>query len=311
MTRIYSILIALCIACTLLAQAPKGSTLQLAVFVEEAVDPFPVAAKAQLENKLHQLLTQNGISSIDYNNQFVITAFTTPLSKNIVPGPPPQVAQQMELTFYIADVYNKTVFSTTSITVTGVGTTEAKSYLDAFKHINLKSDAMNAFVAAGKKKVIDYYDMQAPIIFKKADALATQHKYEEALWLVSLIPSECKYFDEAIAQGNTIFAEYNTYLCNVHLAQARVAWVAGQNAEAAALAGEHLAYIYPDAGCYEEAMELYNEIKAKVLDDWKFEMKKYQDQIDLEAARIDSWREVGVAYGSNQPRDRVNIDFLR
>ena len=58
-------------------------------------------------------------------------------------------------------------------------------------------------------------------------------------------------------------------------------------------------------------MELYREIKGKVLDDWKFEMKKYQDGIDLEKLRIDAAHQVGVAYGTHQPAQTTSIEFLR
>ena len=58
-------------------------------------------------------------------------------------------------------------------------------------------------------------------------------------------------------------------------------------------------------------MELYSEIKGKVLDDWKFEMKKYQDGIDLEKQRIEAARQIGVAYGTHQPAQTTSIEFLR
>ena len=99
--------------------------------------------------------------------------------------------------------------------------------------------------------------------------------------------------------------------CNIYLAAARQAWAAEQNAKGAAAAGEYLMNILPDAGCYDEAMELYREIKGKVLDDWKFEMKKYQDGVDLEKQRIDAMRQVGVAYGNHQPAQTTSIEFLR
>ena len=76
-------------------------------------------------------------------------------------------------------------------------------------------------------------------------------------------------------------------------------------------AGEYLSQIYPEASCYPEAENLYNEIKAKVLDDWKFEMKKYQDGVDIEMARISAMRDVGVAYGEHQQPTSTNIGFLR
>ena len=48
-----------------------------------------------------------------------------------------------------------------------------------------------------------------------------------------------------------------------------------------------------------------------MLDDWKFEMKQYQDGIDLEKQRINAMREVGVAFGKGQQPTTTNIGFLK
>ena len=69
--------------------------------------------------------------------------------------------------------------------------------------------------------------------------------------------------------------------------------------------------IYPDAKCYKEAQQLYDEIKSKVLDDWKFEMKIYQDGVDLESQRINAIRDIGVAYGEGQQPTSTYIGWIR
>jgi hypothetical protein len=144
----------------------------------------------------------------------------------------------------------------------------------------------------------------------RARTLAKQKKFDEALFLMQSIPSECNKYEQAIALGNEIYQQYVDYLCDRNLALARTAWASDQNAIGAAAAGEYLAQIYPEAKCYGDAMTLYKEIKGKVLDDWKFEMKKYQDGVNLEAARINAWKEVGVAYGKGQQPVTTNIGFL-
>ena len=108
-----------------------------------------------------------------------------------------------------------------------------------------------------------------------------------------------------------IYQQYIDNECNLNLAAARQAWAAQQNAEGAAAAGQYLALITPDAGCYDEAMALYNEIKAKVLEDWQFEMKQYQDGVDIQKLQIEAARQIGIAYGNNQPNQTTNIEFLR
>lgn len=309
MKRIYSIFVAALMSATMLAA--ETEYLPISVYVTDKPEAFPNGAKALLENKLTQLLTRNGIAGLDYLGQFVLTVTTTPMDKDVIPGPPMKISERMEMNLYIIDSYAKTIFSSTSVTVKGIGENENRCYLNAISHMPLQSQAVGKFIAEGKAKIIEYYDHEAPNLIKKAQFLAKQKNFDEALFYVSLIPQQCKSYDEALAAGMDIYQQYLDNECNLNLAAARQAWAAEQNSNGAYAAGEYLANILPDAGCYDEAMELYKEIKAKVLDDWKFEMKKYQDSVDLESQRIDAMRQIGVAYGNHQPASKTTIEFLR
>ena len=309
MKKIFSTILAALMSATMFAA--ETEYLPITAYAMPDQEPFPEGAKAYLENKLNQMLTKNGIAGLDYTGQFILTAFTTPLDKDIIPGPPAKISEKMEMNLYIADVYAKKVFSTTSVTLRGLGETETRCYLNALSHMPLQSPQLAQFIAEGKAKIIDYYDHEGEAIIKKAEFLAKTKQYEEAIYWVSLIPQQCKHYDAALATGKAIYQMYIDNQCNINLAAARQAWAAEQNANGAVAAGEYLANILPDAGCYGEAMELYKEIKGKVLDDWKFEMKIYQDGVDLEKQRIDAMRQVGVAYGNHQPQKEINIEFIR
>ena len=308
MKKIFSILLAALMSATIFAQTEY---LPISVYAADNQESFPQGAKAMIENKLTQLLTRNGIAGLDYMGQFVLTITTTPLDKDVIPGPPAKIAEKMEMNLYIVDTYAKTIFSATSFSVRGLGETENKCYLNAISHMPLQNPQVTKFINEGKQKIIDYYDYEGEAMLKKANYLAKKKEYEEALWIVSLIPQQSKHYDAALQAGLDIYQQYINNECNIYLAAARQAWAAEQNSKGAAAAGEYLANILPDAGCYDEAMELYNEIKGKVLDDWKFEMKKYQDGVDLEKMRIDASRQVGVAYGTHQPAQTTSIEFLR
>lgn len=309
MKKIFSIVLAALMSATMFAADTEF--LPITAYAMPDQEPFPDGAKAYLENKLNQMLTKNGIAGLDYTGQFILTAFTTPLDKDIIPGPPAKISEKMEMNLYIADVYNKMVFSTTSVTLRGLGETETKCYLNALSRMPLQSPQLAQFIADGKAKIIAYYDHEGEALIKKAQFLAQTKQYEEAIYWVLLIPQQSKHYDAALAAGKAIYQMYIDNQCNINLAAARQAWAAEQNANGAVAAGEYLAKILPDAGCYAEAMELYKEIKGKVLDDWKFEMKMYQDNIDLEKQRIDAMRQVGVAFGNHQPQKEINIEFLR
>ena len=288
--------------------AVETQYLPISVYAADDSESFPQGAKAMVENKLTQLLTRNGIAGLDYMGQFILTVTTTPLDKDVIPGPPAKIAEKMEMNLYIVDAYAKTIFSSTSLTVKGLGETENKCYLNAISHMPLQSPQMTKFIEEGKAKIIEYYDHEGEALLKRAAYLAGQKNYEEALFIVSLIPQQSKHYDAALAAGLDIYQQHIDNQCNINLAAARVAWAAEQNTRGAYAAGEYLANILPDDG---EAMELYKEIKGKVLDDWKFEMKKYQDGVDIEKLRIDAARQVGVAYGTHQPAQTTSIEFLR
>lgn len=309
MKKIFSIFMAALMSASVMAA--ETQFLPISVYAADDQESFPAGAKAMVENKLTQLLTKNGIAGLDYTGQFILTVTTTPLDKDVLPGPPAKIAEKMEMNLYIVDAYAKTIFSSTSFTVRGLGETETKCYLNAFSHMPLQTPAIAKFIEEGKNKIVEYYDHEGEQLIKKANYLMGQKQYEEALYWVSLIPQQSKNYDAALAAGLQIYQAYVDNQCNINLAAARAAWAAEQNKEGAYAAGEYLANILPDAGCYGEAMELYQEIKGKVLDDWKFEMKKYQDGIDLEAMRIESARQVGIAYGSHQPQQNTSIEFLR
>ena len=309
MKRLSSIILAALMSASMLAA--ETQYLPISVYAADDQESFPAGAKALVENKLTQLLTKNGIAGLDYMGQFVLTVTTTPLDKDVIPGPPAKIAEKMEMNLYIVDAYAKTIFSSTSFTVRGLGETETKCYLNAISHMPLQSPTIAKFVDEGKNKIIEYYDHEGEQLIKKAMFLAGQKQYEEAIYWTTLIPQQSKHYDAALAAGLEIYQSYIDNQCNINLAAARAAWAAEQNKNGAYAAGEYLSQILPDAGCYGEAMELYQEIKGKVLDDWKFEMKQYQDGIDLEKLRIEASRQVGVAYGTHQPQKEVSIDFLQ
>jgi len=278
----------------------QNDYLPLTVAVEDLVEPYPATAKVQMTNKLNQMLTAQGMASLDNNGQFVLTAFMVPQDKEVLPGPPMQIVETMNANLYIADVVQKNVLATMEQTVKGLGRDETRAYMDAIKHLNTSSPAVAKFIQEGKTKIIAFYESEAPRIMKEARALSEMHQYEHALYLVTAIPAQCKYYDDAIQTSLDIFHAYQDYACNQLLQQARMAWAAEQNVVGAEKAGQYLGQIYPDAGCYDDAMALYNEIKAKVLEHWYFQMKMYQDQIDLEKQRIEAARQVGIAYGNHQ-----------
>lgn len=308
MKRALNILMGLMMATMMMAET---EFLPIRVYIEPVQEPFPHNANIQMTNKLNQLLTKQGIASLSENSQFLLTVFAVPQNKEVLGTAPTQYIENMEMTFYIADVLNEMVYATTSQTVRGVGTTDTKAYMDAIRKININSKEMAEFVQTGKEKIIAYYDHEAARLIAQAKTHIGMKEYEAAMYTVMSIPAQCKAYTEAQQVLLEAYQAYVDQLCVENLAAAKVAWAAEQNSKGAAEAGQYLSQIYPDAKCYGESTELYTEIKGKVLDDWKFEMKKYNDHVSLESQRISAAKAVGVAYGNHQQPTTTNLGFLR
>lgn len=290
--------------------APISGNIPIAV-VGASQEGVPENVNRYMEDKLQQVISANGLGSADYYGRFIITASILPVTKDIVPGPPKQFAENLDVTLYIVDNIDQKIFSSVTVSVRAVDRSEEKVLNKAVRSINVKSPKITSFVNEGRDKIVAYYVAQSDRIISKAKALAKQRQYEAAFYELSAIPEACgPAYDRALAVGTEIYQEYVDYLCEVNLAKARSVWMAEQNSYGAYEASKYLSQILPDSQCYGEANNLYKEIKAKVLDDWKFEMKKYNDQISLEQARIDAWRQVGVAYGKNQKSDTYNVTWL-
>lgn len=289
----------------------KTSQIPLSIIIPDQPDFIPEGASVYLSNKLQQVATANGVSASPDFGRFFITAKITPISKDILPGPPTQISQNLEITFYIADYFDQKVFSTTSLQVKTVGTNETKSYINAIKNINVNSPQLAKFVDDGRQRILDYYQSQCQTIIKDAESKAARKQFEEALAMLTCVPTVSDCYDQALVLGDDIFQQYVDELCDRNLAKARAAWAAGQDYEAADEAGKYLGEIYPYAKCYGEATELYNEIKSRIREYWTFEMKVFDSSVSLESQRIEAMRQVGVAYGNNQQPTSYVLDWLR
>ncbi|SHE32015.1 hypothetical protein [Dysgonomonas macrotermitis] len=309
--KISILIIALCTFGAFNAQAQQNCEIPLMIMQTNQAEPIPDGALDFLNNKLRQVATTAGLAAGPEFTQFCIVPKISMLNKEILPGPPSKFVYNMEMTLYIADAWGEKVFTSTNINMKGVGNNETKAYIAGIKGINPRSTDLQQFVNDGKDKIIEYYNTQYPTIIKKAQSLAAMKKYDEALFYLGSIPECSKGYDSALNVAFSVYQQYVDQLCLENLAKAKMVWAAQQNAYGAQEAGEYLQYIYPDAKCYGEAMSLYKEIKGKVLDDWKFVMKIYDDAVSLEKQRINAWRDVGVAYGRGQKNRTTNVYWIR
>lgn len=268
---------------------------------------LPAEAKNMLMTKLNQITTMNGIGGSEANPRFVITAAVNIGTKDIIAGPPQMIAQNIDITLFVGDAINNTVYANVSLSIKGVGTNENKAFIEAIKTINPQNKDVLLFLEEGKKKVLNYYNTQCDFIIKDALTLTKQEKYDEAIYQLAIVPNVCKecYF-KCLDTITNIYQQKIDADCKTKLSKAKTMWAGQQNISNAENVLNILSDINYNAACFSEVNLLTKQINNKLMADEKarleLALKKYNDKIDLEKKQIDAYKEVAVEYAKNQPK---------
>ncbi|MBL0256414.1 MAG: hypothetical protein IPQ03_02365 [Bacteroidetes bacterium] len=283
-----------------------AGSISMSGYVSDQIEGLPPISKSFLENKLGQIVTQNGITNGPLGSRFIITPNISVLTKDILPGPPPMHALTLSVTFYIGDGIDGRKFASRSISVKGVGTNETKAYNEALKQINVSDPQLVALLEEGKAKIIDYYTNHCESVIKNAQAAASLGNYEDAITQLITIPDACKAcYDKGMTAAEPMYKKYIDQQCEIKLTEARAAWNAQQNSEGAAKAGSALAAIEPTAACYKEATALNKEISGRMTElgnkEWEYKMKIVDAATEVAKARIEAYRAISVSYYMSRP----------
>lgn len=282
------------------------------VFVPPNVENIPNHAKSLLQSKLTEVATQNGLGGEGIASRFLLTAKMNVLTKDITPTAPPMETYTFDVYLYIVDNIDKIVLTSTSFTTKGAGTNKNKAYTSALRTVNLKNQNIQRFLASGKKEIISYYNSKCDFIIAKANSLASQNRFGDAIATLSSVPEVCKdcYMKSLDAIG-PIYQEYINHECATYLNMAKGRFAASPDSNGAADAVALLALIDPDSDCFDNAGDLINKVELKMRQDenrnWSFMERVWGDKVNLERLRIKAYRDVGVAFGENQ---RSNYDVL-
>jgi len=294
------------------AQNKKGKAddlgrIVLNSYVSPQVEGLPSSAKRMLNNKLSQIASKNGMGGSSLNPRFIITPNITVLTKDLTATAPPMTALTLEITFYIGDGIDGKLFANTSIEVKGVGTNETKAYIAALKQIKPAHPDLKNLIEEGKTKIIEYYNSQCDFIIKEAQALESQKEFDAAILKLTSVPDVCKEcYDKCMDAVAPIYQKQIDRECEIKLAEAKNAWSAGQNMDAASNASDYLYGIEPNSACFPEVKKLTGQIATRIKEldqrEWDFKLKEQQDDVNIQKTTIKAARDIGVAYGNNQPK---------
>ena len=299
-----------------LGKADDKDRIALSVIMPEQADAIPESSESLLKDKVQTILTQYGLSGNGDNSRFVVVPRISVLGKEVTATAPAMTVLSLQLSLFIGDGLDGTKFAVTIIESKGIGQNETKAYTDAIKKIRTQDIKYEKFISQGKERIIEYYNSQCDFIIKKGMTLANQDRFDEAIYHLSSVPEitkEC--YDKAMDAIVPIYKSAAEKQCKIQLEKARAIWASGQNATAADQVAALMDAIDPNTSCYDEVKKLIEQIQLRIkqLDnrEWQFRLKQQQDEVDIRKSAIRAARDIGVAYGNNQPRVVYNTNLIR
>jgi len=250
-------------------------------YVSNQIEGLTPSAKRMLSNKMRQIVLKNGLGENSLISRFIITPNIVVLTKDLLATAPPMTALTLDITLYIGDGIDGTLFASESIELKGIGTNETKAYIAAIKQINPTSPTIQNFVSKGKNKIIEYYNSRCDFLLKEAYSKGERKEYDEAISSLLAVPEVCKEcFERSQEEIITLYHKKMENECQERLQASGIAITNKDWDEAADL----LYGILPDVSCYKKSQKLLKEIEDNRCSDAMGKAKGAWVAKDLEEA---------------------------
>jgi len=256
------------------------------------------------ESKLRNIISQNNMLS-SYGGRFVIACKIDPLQSEVYGT---KLIRHLGVSFAIGDNATGNCFGTTSMECLGIGNTEEQALSSALRNIKSNKD-LNQLIKDSKDKIVDYYDQNGKMILKKAQGLMVSQHWEEALYELSFIPKESKYYDDALSLIEKVSKDYINHTSLSMLNQARALWASNPNSEdnlkeIVAL----LSQVNSSSECYDEAQSLIKQIGKKMEENTE---KEYKDQKEMEEKLFELQKEqIKADAESSKSNSKLLMDII-
>ena len=297
-----------------IGKADDVSRIIISTYISEKVGNLTEEAKNLMINKLNEITTKNGMGGGKNSSRFIMTPVVSEITKDIVASEPPIYQYELAVSLYIGDGVSGTKFSNYTFNVKGNGNSETKAYIAAIKQIKPADPNFKNFIDEGKEKIISYYNSQCDFYLKEAQTLTSKGDYSNAISTLFSIPEVCKdCYTKAMDAVGPIYKQQIERQCKKDYMEANSVWATNQNYYGAEQASSFLAKIDPNSSCYLEAKALNDKISKRIKEidnkEWAFQLKQQQDEVDIKKAEIKSARDIGVAYGQNQPKTVIKYNI--
>lgn len=298
MNKAISILLLLFVALTINA-GNEAEQIHISVAMSQQC-PLDNNTKTLLKNKLLSLATQNGVAATECS-AIVMVPETSIVNESLIEGGMRNIhTVELQLSVIINNIITGTVFNTVNINCKGNGYSKTEAQRAAIKNIKEADYALSIDVT--KQKIVSYYKSNTKSIISKANTLAHQQQYDEALTLLASYPESLPEYFQVASAIRDIFHKSQTRYCQQLLMSARSAYAQRDMTTASEL----LSLIDATSDCAIDARKLQQAIKRDADNVYNneiaLERESRQAKERIATASINAARDVAVAYCKRQTK---------
>ncbi len=254
--------------------------------------------KTLLKNKLISIVSAEGVAATEYS-MIVMVPEVNVLVENIIQSGMRNIyTTELCFTITVRNIVTNTIFCSLNIPVSGEGYSKIEAIRKAIQ--NIDTDKYAFFTATAKKKITDYYNNNTYALIAKANTIASQQRYEEALALLSTYPESFAGYPKVSDAIIKIYQMYLSQNCDEIMLMAHSA-IAKRDFEYAA---DIAATINPSCSCFGEAQKLLKEVKKNVNTMYKTEQQDIRQAREanerIAMATVTAARDIAIAYFKQQ-----------
>lgn len=139
--------------------------------------------------KMLQMASQNGMSGLGTNPNFVLGAEISQTGRAATGTAPQKMTVQYELTFKVMNALNGDVYGTAIQEVQGVGNSFEEANLNAVKEIK-NTPQIQKFLQAASDRILKWYNENLQVIKNQVQKAEGEGNYELALAILNSIPEQ-------------------------------------------------------------------------------------------------------------------------
>ena len=234
---------------------------RLSIVMPEVQGDITEDVSKRMAIKMLQMASQNGISGLGTNPNFVLGAEISQTGRAATGTAPQKMTVQYEMTFKVMNAVTGDVYGTSMQEVQGVGNSFEEASLNAVKEIK-NTPPIQKFLQTANDRIVRWYDGNLQVVKNQVHKAEGEGNYELALALLNSIPEQSTSYKYVAEKQDALFKAILHKHAAEQLAKMESA-LASSGDEFDPAISAYLSMIPADCPEHKAAQKMYAEYEKK------------------------------------------------